>query len=59
MKLRNPFRRIPKLTGWPQIVEFRDVPMRIVSVESRFGDGPGNVTLRLVDEASYQESRTR
>lgn len=56
--MRNPFRRrVPKLTGWPQLVEFRGVPMRIVQAEQRFDSG--DVTVRLVDEAKFQRENRR
>lgn len=60
----------PRLTGWPQLVDFRGVPMRIVTMETGSVDSPlcmacGTekhrkiVMLKLVDEASHLESRRR
>lgn len=61
MKLRNLFRRRPpKLTGWPQTVDFRGTRMVITSVTTHWDDGRGeNVTLYLVDEASFKNGMYR
>jgi hypothetical protein len=56
----------PQLTGWPQLVDFRGVPMRIVTMETGGVDSTlcltcgteehrKTVTLKLVDEASHIE----
>jgi transcriptional regulator with XRE-family HTH domain len=60
----------PRLTGWPQVVDFQGTAMRIVQAE--FGaidqtlcmscgthEHRKTITLRLVDEAHFQESSTR
>lgn len=60
----------PQLTGWPQLVDFRGVPMRIVTMESGSVDSTlcltcgtdehrKTVTLKLVDEASHLEATQR
>lgn len=60
----------PQLTGWPQLVDFRGIPMRIVTMETGGVDSTlcltcgtedhrKTVTLKLVDEASHIELRRR
>jgi hypothetical protein len=60
----------PQLNGWPQLVDFRGEPMRIVTMESGGVDSTlcltcgteahrKTVTLKLVDEASHIELRRR
>lgn len=60
----------PHLNGWPQLVDFRGVPMRIVTMETGGVDSTlcltcgteehrKSVTLKLVDEASHIELRRR
>lgn len=60
----------PQLTGWPQLVDFRGTPMRIVTMETGSVDSTlcltcgteehrNSVTLKLVDEASHTKLRRR
>jgi len=60
----------PRLTGWPQVVDLMGDAMRIVQMETGSVDETlclacgthehrRTVTLKLVDEPTYIESRTR
>jgi len=58
----------PRLSGWPQVVEFQGTPMRIVQTEFGASDQTlclncgthehrKTITIRLVDEATFQSAR--